>query len=154
MLLHQDIPQDIITAARSELSSRNSQPLAALPSYPVAATILSFYDYRADVDKLLQKLSKKTQIYAKAHCEILKQFIILRPPPRLLPYFGQMQPLSKFSKCEEFQWPSREETDSWFTQTQIDSIQLKQEDDSTLHGIQINLSNGAISPYLEGTKLE
>ena len=90
-------------------------------------------------------LSKITKLYAESHEEILKEFIVRRAPPKLYPFFGNPIPLSKFCKATDFAWPSSAIANQLGNLTSIESIWIRQEDDETILGIQVILTDGTAS---------
>ena len=63
-------------------------PFTNLNSFACCALILAYYDYRADVKCLLNKLSKNSGAYYKAHREILSGHLISFP--RKQPFFNEI----------------------------------------------------------------
>ena len=68
-----------------------------LPSFAVAAEILSFVDFADGIKYRLIRISLTTRMYFVGHNDILKTFLIERPPLIYNPLFG------------EYPWPIEEE---------------------------------------------
>ena len=81
-----------------------------LPSFAVAAEILSFVDYEDGVKYRLIRLSQTTRLYYVGHNKILKTFLLERPPPIKGLLFGEYPyPLEEEfepENCTEFQFPT------------------------------------------------
>ena len=90
--------------------TRSSQPLPTLPSFTVAAEILSFFDFKPGVRRLLFKMSRTTRAYESGHRVLLAAFLRDQPPPTLSAYFGSPDnPLKK--RCRHFEWPKCKDID-------------------------------------------
>ena len=92
-----------------------SQPFEALPSFAVAAEMLSYVNHAEGVKFILFRLSTTTRMYYIGHCKILQTFLIERPPLIKNPMFGEHP-----DPCEEefepdlvsnFEFPSPEQMD-------------------------------------------
>ena len=69
-------------------AGENIQPFPALPSFPVAGTILSFYGQRNQVKTLLMRLNHRSGAYFVKHLPQIAGFV---PFPTITPsetYFG------------------------------------------------------------------
>ena len=54
----------------------------------MAAIVLSFYDFEAEVVDLLQKMSKNSRVYYRAHVEVLQAFLVSMPELHKMPPFS------------------------------------------------------------------
>ena len=67
-------PTSDITKVYSHLKVK--QPFEMLPSFAVAAEVLSFVDYMDGVKYRLIRLSQTTRLYFSGHNKILKTFLV------------------------------------------------------------------------------
>ena len=88
----------------SQLSPKgNKQPFPRLPSYPVAATLLSYLGYAWQIKQLLYLLSKNGKNYWQKHRGFLKSFVFFRESK---PFFGIRELFFPPNNCKYFSWPS------------------------------------------------
>ena len=60
-----------------EESKRVKVPFPALPSFNIAASIMSYALYEDEVHNLLHELCNNTRSYSVSHRELLKSFLIV-----------------------------------------------------------------------------
>ena len=54
---------------------KSGQPLPTLPSFTVAAEVLSFFDFKPGVRRLLFKMSRTARAYELGHRQLLAAFL-------------------------------------------------------------------------------
>ena len=50
--------------------------LPSMPSYLIIAFVMSYFDYRDGVEKLMRRLSKKMKTHYEGHLDILREFLV------------------------------------------------------------------------------
>ena len=91
---------------------KSKQPFPALPSFTAIAEILSYFDFKDYIEEILWKLSKSTREYSRNHKQLLKAFLVVKPPPQKSSIFGDSG--SKYGKTAKevyFHWPKQEDID-------------------------------------------
>ena len=141
-------------AGSSSVSPRGAkarQPFPKLPSFPVAATLLSYMGYAWQIKQLLHLLSKNGKNYWDNHREFLKCFVFFRESK---PFFGIRELFYAPERCKYFQWPRHVDLMQFQTgNVRLESLELRT--DRFLTGVRVALSAGErsaafASPYICG----
>ena len=124
-----------------------------MPSFPVAAGILSYYGYSTDCRKLLQKLSHITVDYYSKHKKVLQAFLVQVPALTKLKFIGvttQFVPRD----CVYFEWPKMQDLKRMLPQDaskqreelRMTKITVRTDELNFITGVQVELANGSRSP--------
>ena len=88
----------------SVVRAKAKQPFPKLPSFPVAATLLSYLGFGWQVKQLLFLLSKNGRHYWESHQKFLRNFVMFRESK---PFFGIRELYFPPQHCKYFQWPTQ-----------------------------------------------
>ena len=115
-----------------------------MPSLVGVAMVLSYFGYKDEVRVLLCQLSKTTRVHFYDHRLNINSFVIVRPPPEKLPFFGREEPLDP-TNCTYFEWPRNNAAERISREMRCNKFSIRACNNEALQGIQMHLSTGHLS---------